>query len=389
MIESPLFKALLKYVHDLEMSHPGVEPTLKRIRETFAPMGGQNARAAIAAYRKKCTKCRRNVKLMVEKELADFPAFRSSVAPPFYFVMMDIAMAFKAKPFKDARKTLTAHALVLVCLVTSATNILVLDGLSTQAVTQALERHAARYGMPGAVYVDPGTQLVKLKDASFDLRDVHHRMFQRMRFDVFTAAPKAHQSQGRVERRIRIIRDMLQRLFDTTEHCNTILGWETIFARIASQIDDVPIARGSSTAPTDLGWEIITPNRLKLGRNNFRSLEGEIRVEYCPQSQLERNRDIMKEWHTIFIDRVHLLVPTLPKKDARRTEVGDIVLFVFSEGNSKRSSVWKLGRVEEIVSETTVSISYSHGGAAPRSLIRSIRSTVLILEAEEIAKCQE
>jgi hypothetical protein len=388
MIESPLFKSLLKYTHDKEMAHPGVEPTLKRIRESFAPMGGQNVRAAISAYRKGCTKCRRNVKQMVEKELADFPVFRSSVAPPFYFVMADIAMAFKARPCKDSRKTITAHALVLVCLVTSSTSILMLDGLSTQAVVQALERHAARYGMPAVVYVDPGTQLVKLKDASFDLHDVQLQVSHNTKFDIFTSAPKAHQSQGRVERRIRTVRDMLQRLFDTTDHCNTLLGWETLFARIASQIDDVPIARGTTTAPTDLGWDIITPNRLKLGRNNFRQLEGEVILDSCPQSQLERNRNIMKEWYNIFIDRVHLLVPAPEKVKGRRTLIDDIVLFVFSGEGTRGKSVWKLGRVVEIKSDTTVLIQYSLGGSTQKTILRSIRTTVLILGADEIAAGQ-
>jgi hypothetical protein len=389
MIESPIFKSLLKHIHDKEMSHPGVEPTLKRIRESFAPMGGQNVRNTISAYRKSCTKCRRNVKLMVEKELADFPACRTTVAPPFFFTMADIAMAFKARPFKDSRKTITAHALVLVCLVTSSTNILVLDGLSTQAVTQALERHAARYGMPAILYVDPGTQLVKLKDTYFNLKDVHHQLFQRMRFDVFTSAPKAHQSQGRVERRIRTIRDMLQRLFDTTEQCNTLLGWETVFARIASQIDDVPIARGTSTAPTDLGWDIITPNRLKLGRNNYRQLEGEVILDSCPQTQLDMNRSILREWYSIFIDRVHLLVPGSEKIRGRPTMVDDIVLFIFSGEGTKRGSIWKLGRVVELKSETTVLIQYSHAGVAPKTILRSIRTTVLILGADELNASSE
>jgi hypothetical protein len=389
MIESPLFRSLLKHTHDKEMAHPGVEPTLKRIRESFAPVGGQNVRAVISAYRKACTKCRRNVKQMVEKELADFPVFRSSVAPPFYFAMADIAMAFKARPCKDSRKTITAHALVLVCLVTSSTSILVLDGLSTQAVVQALERHAARYGMPAILYVDPGTQLVKLKDASFDLHDVHLQVSNQTKIDMFTSAPKAHQSQGRVERRIRIIRDMLQRLFDTTDHCNTLLGWETLFARIASQIDDVPIARGTSTAPTDLGWDIITPNRLKLGRNNFRQLEGEVVLDSCPQSQLERNRAIAKEWYSIFIDRVHLLVPTPEKTKGRKTMIDDIVLFVFSGEGTKGGSVWKLGRVVEIKSDTTVLIQYSLGGASQKTILRSIRTTVLILGADELSAGQD
>ena len=385
MINSPLFKALLRFVHDRQMVHPGVEQSLKRIRETFAPMGGPSVRAVISSYRKNCPKCRRSVKKIVEQELADFPACRTSVAPPFYYAMIDIAMAFKARPHKDARKSLTAHALIVVCLVTSSTSIWVIDGLSTQAVVQALERHAARYGMPGELYVDPGTQLDKLRDASFNLRDVNLNTFQRMRFHVKTSAPKAHQSQGRVERRIRTIRDMLQRLSDTTSHCNTLLGWETVFARIASQIDDVPIARGTSTAPTDLGWEIITPNRLKLGRNNFRNLEGEVKIDYCPQSQLDRNRELLQEWHCIFMERVQLLVPTLAKTEGRKTQVGDIVLFVFSDAGAKKSYVWKLGKIEELVSNTTVLIRYSIAGLAPKTILRSIRSTVLILGAHELA----
>jgi len=384
MVDSPLFRSLLRFVHDRQMCHPGVEPTLKRIRETFAPMGGSSVRAIISSYRKSCPKCRRNVKKVVEQELADFPVCRTSVAPPFYYAMLDIAMSFSAKPYKDSRKTLIAHALVMVCLVTSSTSIWVIDGLSTQAVVQALERHAARYGMPGEIYVDPGTQLDKLRDVEFNLRDVNLHTFQRMRFKVTTAAPKAHQAQGRVERRIRTIRDMLQRLSDTTSHCNTLLGWETVFARIASQIDDVPIARGTSTAPTDLGWEIITPNRLKLGRNNFRCLEGEVVIEACPQTQLERNRDLLREWHSIFIERVQLLVPPHQKPTDRKTQVGDVVLFVFSDAGTPKSFTWKLGVVEELVSNTTILIRYSLAGLAPKTILRSIRNTVLILGAHEI-----
>jgi hypothetical protein len=75
----------------------------------------------------------------------------------------------------------------------------------------------------------------------------------------------------------------------------------------------------------------------------------------------------------------------LPKVNARETEVGDIVLFVFSDGGSKRDNVWKIGRVRQIVSPTTISIQYSHGGVAPKQIIRSVRSTVLILSAGEIA----
>ena len=37
-------------------------------------------------------------------------------------------------------------------------------------------------------------------------------------------------------------------------------------------LDNLSIAKGSATATGNLGSEIITANRIKLGRNNFRSL---------------------------------------------------------------------------------------------------------------------
>ena len=151
-------------------------------------------------------------------------------------------MAFKAKPFKESRKSLTAHALVIVCLITSGTSILVLDGLTTQAVVQALERHASRYGMPGEVHVDSGSQLEKLRDTSFNIRDIDGQEHRGMKFKLSVSTPKAHNEHGRVERKIRTLRDMLDRLSAATTVCNTLIGWETLFARIASQIDDLPIA---------------------------------------------------------------------------------------------------------------------------------------------------
>ena len=54
----------------------------------------------------------------------------------------------------------------------------------------------------------------------------------------------------------------------------TSLQWDTLFSRISNSIDNLPIARGDNSNETSLGYEIITPNRLKLGRNNYRSLEG-------------------------------------------------------------------------------------------------------------------
>ena len=85
-----------------------------------------------------------------------------------------------------------------------------------------------------------------------------------------------------------------------------------------------------------MGYEIITPNRLKLGRNNSRSLEGngiDLDMSSNFTKILDRNCSIYQQWYQTFIDNVHLLNLRLNKwlKSGRLPLNGDIVLFVFNQ----------------------------------------------------------
>ena len=380
-VKLDIFRSYLMFIHMKEFPHMGIESTLRRIKGRFFPVG--NVRAAIASVRGKCSKCRLMIQRTVALELAQFPAARTTVAPPFWSVQLDIAMSFKAKPTIKNRKTFPCHALIIVCLLTSATNILVMDGLTTQAVVQAIERHAARYGVPGHLYVDSGTQLEKLQDAHFQLRDVQMNIAAH-RFQVTVAVPKAHKQQGRVEAKIKIMRKMLVAWSTSSEECNTLLGWETVFAKVACAIDDIPIARGSANAAYDLGWEIITPNRLKLGRNNYRQLEGPIRLDNCPQSQLERNQLLTSRWYELFIERLHLLVPPPAKEHDRQPVVGDVVLFLFTDPNFKKLWIWKLGVVEEAMSRSSYKIRYSGASGERKYVQRAVGQISIIVPSDQL-----
>jgi hypothetical protein len=149
------------------------------------------------------------LKKTVELEL-DFPRARTTIVPPYYAIMMDIAMGFKARPTKDSRKSFVVHALVMVCLLTSATSIHVIEGLTTQSVVMALERHSTRYGVPAHIFVDAGTQLEKLQDTSFSFRAIEGWCTSGATFTVTVTTPKAHEQQGRVEAKIKVLRDLLQ-----------------------------------------------------------------------------------------------------------------------------------------------------------------------------------
>jgi len=304
-------------------------------------------------------------------ELADLHPLRTIIAPPFYAIMADIAMGFKAKPTATHRKCFSANALVVVCLLTSATSIMVLDTLETQAVVMALERHASRYGVPAHVFVDAGTQLEKLRSCEFALRDMSGRVAAEKRFTLTVATPKAHEQQGRVESKIKVIRRMLEVLADTTREVHTLLGWETLFARIADHIDNLPIARGSTRAPSDLGWEVITPNRLKLGRNNFRQLEGNVVLHGGPQNLLERSRLLQERWYELFLERIHLLVPGPALAQQRVLQPRDVVLFVFKDAAIPKLETWRLGVIARQVSRSTFEIRYSSESGRQKLICRS------------------
>ena len=89
----------------------------------------------------------------------------------------------------------------------------------------------------------------------------------------------------------------------------TSLGWETVFSNISSPIDDLPLARGDTFTVSNLGFDILTANRIKLGRSNARSLEGgglDLETSKIPTNILERNREIYALWFQLFVDNVHM-----------------------------------------------------------------------------------
>ena len=195
------------------------------------------------------------------------------LAPPFHASMADIAYGFRGKLFKGARKELKVYVIVIVCLLSGACNILAMKGCETQDVVAAIERHFARYGVPGSKYIDNGTQLKALKHSSMSLRD-HAQVQDSLGIQVILSTVKVHSERGRVERKIRSLRESLEKMGINTDHPQTVLQWETLFAKIANTVDNLPMAKGNTSNSSNLGHEIITPSRLKLGRNNYRSLEG-------------------------------------------------------------------------------------------------------------------
>ena len=79
---------------------------------------------------------------------------------------------------------------------------------------------------------------------------------------VVLSTAKAHSERAQIELMIRSLRESLEKMGVNTNHPQTVLQWETLFAKIANTIDNLPMAKGDTSKSSNLGYEIITPNRL-------------------------------------------------------------------------------------------------------------------------------
>ena len=127
-----------------------------------------------------------------------------------------------------------------MCLLSRACNILAIEGCETQVVVASIERHSARYGVPGYIYIDNGIHLKALKNSSLSLRDVHAQVQDSLSIKVVVSTAKAHSERGRVDRKIRCLGESLETMGVNTSHPQTVLQWETLFSKIANTVDNLP-----------------------------------------------------------------------------------------------------------------------------------------------------
>ena len=348
---SPLYFAYAMYVHTALRPHSGVEATVKEINKKMHII--DPGRHVIKSIRNTCTRCRMIAKSTLKLEMAKHHEARTTLAPAFHSAQADIVYGFKGQSYKRSRTVTKVYALVIVCVLTSATSILALEGIELQDVVSAIERHSARYGVPQNMFIDNGTQLAALRDTIMQVRDIDAHLYESLGITISVSTPKAHEERGRVENKVKQLRSALKQLSVDTSAPLTVLQWETVFTKIANHLDNIPIAKGNNSNNSDLGFDILTPNRMKLGKNNYRSLNGSIDItnRALPSDILDRNRKITSTFLQILVDRIHYF-NYRPNKWLYSSEippkVDDIVLFVMEDGKVSADNDWKIGRIVQV-----------------------------------------
>ena len=270
------------------------------------------------------------------------------IAPAFYSTQTDLCGPFKAYSHHYKRTTIKIWLVVFCCMTTSNTIIKVMEDYSTQSFIQSFIRFSCEVGYPKFILIDEGSQLVKgCGDMRLSYTDIKNKLHKEKLVEFDTCPVGGHNVNGKVERRIRHIKESLEK--NVQNERLSIIQWETVSAEVANAINDLPLALGNIVSDYE-NMDLITPNRLRLGRNNERSPASPMEVTGNPQKILKENKQIFTTWfETWLISHVPKLLQQ-PKwfRTERDIKICDIVLFLKQEG-SIISNNYQYGMIHEII----------------------------------------
>ena len=389
---SPVAYAIVSETHwyHPDVNHGGVESVLRFSQMTAHIIGG---RELVKNMKKACARCRVLHKKGVQVAMGPIADENLCIAPPFYYCQVDLCGHVNAYSPANKRATLKVWYAVFVCTTTSVVDSRIMEDYSADSFLQAFERFACRFGYPKMVLPDEGSQLVKgCENMIISFSDIQQRMSREYGIEFKTCPVGAHSVHGKVERKIQEIRRSIRK--NVHNKRLSILQWETLGQQISNAINNIPIGIGNKTEMIE-NLDILTPNRLILGRNNNRCPTEPLRIENDFRRILESNSKIFEVW---FKEWLISCVPSLVEKPKwfvtdRHTCVGDIVLFLKSDKEFDQQ--YQYGMVVSISASRdgkirTVTVQYqNHGENVKRSTTRSVRDLVVIHPVEELGIMKE
>ena len=283
---SPIAYSIISEVHwhNQNAKHGGVETVLRYSNLTAYIIEG---RELVKRIKRDCERCKILAKRTIEVSMGPVSTTNITIAPAFYYTQVDLAGPFKAYTLHNQRKTIKIWMCVFCCTTTTTTSIKIMEDYSAAAFIQAFIRFACEFGYPKKLLPDEGSQLINGCDSmKINYTDVKQQLHLQVDVEYETCPTAAHYIHGKVERKIRQIKDSVEKNL-----CNqrlSVLQWETFAAEISNSINNLPLALGSICSDLD-NLDLITPNRLRLGRNNDRSPVGATEVITTPSRFLQDN----------------------------------------------------------------------------------------------------
>ena len=388
---SPLAYSIMLYSHTSLVSHRNVISTLRESRSIAYILHGRELAVEI---RKNCAFCKRYRAKLLQVELGKVHEVRITIAPAYWNCQVDLFGPMIAHCEHNHRALVKIWGCVFKCPATSAVMVHVMQKYSTDAFLQAFSRFGDRYGYPHKLYIDAGSQLVSAcKNTELNWVDVSTALARKSKtgIDFETCPVGGHNAHGAVERSIKEIKKLFLTCFGGLKL--DILSYETAFSFVSNDLNNMPLCIGSKYENLD-HIDLITPNRLTLGRNNKRSPVGF--PVFDSGSRLMKQMDSVVEawWNTWMNEKLIDYIPQPPqwKTTSREPQRGDIVIFPREERDKALGQLpYRVGRVVEVIMSQdmacrAVVIQYKNESESKfRETRRSVRKIAIIHGEGELA----
>ena len=385
---SPVAYSIMIHSHVTLTHHGGVVSTLRASRNLAYILHGKNLAKEV---REDCAYCQRYKVKAIEAVMGKVHPSRMTIAPAFYCTQVDIFGPLPAHCFHGRRSVLKAYGVVFKCSTTLAVAANIMETYETKSFVDAFVRFSCRYGVPGTLYIDAGSQLMAAcRNAEMSIADISHtiNVEHGTKIDHQVCPVGDHEENGAVERQIREIRRILHAVFKGLKM--DFVRLETCLAWICNEINNMPLCIGNQY--TDLEHlDLITPSRLLLGRNNTRAL-ADLPTADNFSELVKQNADFEKAWWTVW--EAEKLIDMIPQPSKWRSgdpdiKVGDLVVFMRDKSVLTGPS-WRVGEVssvevsrDEIIRKVEVKYKVV-GESVYRYTRRSVRSVAVLWRESEI-----
>ena len=391
---SPLSYSIADHVHWRLAKHKGMETCSRISLQKVHILQGP------ALYREigeECIRCKMKRKRFLEVSMGPVSQHQLAIAPPMWAAQLDLfGPCYVYVPGYEretrARKALatTVHVMVFACPVTRIVNLQVIEGEDASCILEGVTRLSCEIGVPKYLMIDGDDTIKKaLRELQVDIKDLEHQLHTEKGI-VFDVCPvSGHNQHGQVERVIRSVQESLKdcgvdklRLHAT--------GLQTFLKLVENTYNNAPMGY-SHGRDADNGaiLKTISPNMMRVGRNNERALEGNFRLPVGGSEMVDKVDKLYQSWFKLWKDAVVPKLIRQPKwfKSDKHLQPGDLVYF--QKDTSKVSSEWIMGRIDQVIRgrdglirEATVAYR-NHKENFNRLTNRAVRSLVKLFSIDE------
>ena len=381
--DHPICYSYLVHLHWNILAHRGVRSQERACEQVFSISG---VRGLLQTLKKDCRRCRMLMGKTISQEMAGLSDHQLIIAPPFYSCIVDAMSPLEAFSMHNQRAVLSVYGLVFSCVSTGAVASYVLEREDTESVVKAFLRHFSRHGFSAYIFYDLSSAFSQSVNIEIQCRNLE-LVLNRLGVVAKSKATGAHEEHGKVERAVKGFKEIFSQK-NVYGKKQSLISWETTLAVVANEINNLPVARLSGTTQSTREVDILTRNRLLLGRNNERSPSGDFFVPGKPGEQLDKIRQINADFYKKLMENIDQFIwkPKWFVQD-RDVEIGDLVLFMIEE--KKIASTWMLGVVDKKISEDLKpgkwSVRYRNASEGHyRYTDRSSRDLIVIHRTDEM-----